>query len=76
MSLIYLMFRKLLIYNENPMSLIYLMFRKLLIYNENPMSLIFNGFYNSLIFKEMLHMSLERLITRSNYSESEIANQK
>ena len=55
------------------MSLIYLMFRKLLIYNENPMSLIFNGFYNSLIFKEMLHSLLERLITRSNYSESEIA---
>ena len=56
------------------MSLIYLMFRKLLIYNENPMSLIFNGFYNSLIFKEMLHSLMERLITRSNYSESNIAN--
>ena len=55
------------------MLLIYLMFRKLLIYNENPMSLIFNGFYNSLIFKEMLHMSLERLNTRSNYSETNIA---
>ena len=59
------------------MSLIYLVFHKLLIYNENRMSLIFNGFYNSLIFKEMLHMSLERLdrlITRSNYSELKIAN--
>jgi hypothetical protein len=59
------------------MLLIYLMFRKLLIYNENPKSLIFNGFYKSLIFKEMLHMSLERLDrlnTRSNYSELKIAN--
>ena len=55
------------------MSLIYLVFHKLLIYNENPMSLIFNGFYKSLIFEEMLHMSLERLITRSNYSETNIA---
>ena len=55
------------------MSLIYLVFHKLLIYNENRMSLIFNGFYNSLIFKEMLHMSLERLNTRSNYSETNIA---
>jgi hypothetical protein len=59
------------------MSLIYLMFHKLLIYNENRMSLIFNGFYKSLIFKGMLHMSLERLDrfnTRSNYSETNIAN--
>ena len=58
------------------MLLIYLVFHKLLIYNENRMSLIFNGFYNLLIFKEMLHMSLERLDrlnTRSNYSELEIA---
>jgi hypothetical protein len=55
------------------MLLIYLMFRKLLIYNENPMSLIFNGFCKSLIFEEMLHTSLERLITRSNYSETNIA---
>ena len=54
------------------MLLIYLMFHKLLIYNENRMSLIFNGFYKSLIFEEMLHMSLERLITRSNYSETNI----
>ena len=55
------------------MSLIYLAFHKLLIYNENRKLLIFNGFYNSLIFKEMLHMSLERLNTRSNYSDSNIA---
>ena len=55
------------------MLLIYLVFHKLLIYNENRMSLIFNGFYNSLIFKEMLHISLERLITRSNYSDLIIA---
>ena len=61
------------------MSLIYLMFRKLLIYKEFRKLLIFNGFYNLLIFKEMLHMSLERLDrfnTRSNYSETNIANYK
>jgi hypothetical protein len=49
------------------MSLIFKRFCKLLIYNENRMSLI---------FKEMLHSLLERLkrlITRSNYSETNIA---
>jgi len=34
MSLIYLMFHKLLIYKENPKLLIYLMFHKLLIFNQ------------------------------------------
>ena len=58
MSLIYLMFRKLLIYNENPMSLIFNGF-----YN----SLIFKEMLHSLLER------VKRLNTRSNYSESEIA---
>ena len=58
MSLIYLMFHKLLIYNENRMSLIFNGFYNSLIFKE-------------MLHKSLER--LKRIITRSNYSESIIA---